>query len=304
MAVPSRFGRDTHIGLVGLGIMGLPIAQRLRERGYALTVWNLEPERFSGLEGSGAKWADSPADVWRRSDVVFVCVLGDDAIESVCFGEKGFAGARTGASVLVDLSTTSPEATRKLAPWLQTELGAEWVDAPMSGGPQPAREGKLTLMVGGDEAVCAAVQPLFEEIAGNVTRIGPVGSGQTMKILNQAIVGVNYILMAELLATAKAAGIDPGLLPVCLKGGLADSMILQRIYTQMAADDFDPPRSYARQVNKDLVSVSKFIGKLGLDLPLIDLAVQRYRAYAEAGNEMEDSASVSRLYQRQGRGAD
>lgn len=298
MAEPTRFGKDTRIGLVGLGIMGLPIAQRLREKGYALTVWNLEPERFENLADSGARWAESPAEVWRQSDLVFVCVLGDHAIESVCFGDGGFAKAGQGASVLVDFSTTSPEATDRLAPRLKDQLGADWVDAPMSGGPQAAREGTLTLMVGGGEDVFDALEPVFGDMAGNVTRIGPTGAGQTMKILNQAIVGVNYILMAELLATAKAAGIDPELLPVCLKGGLADSMILQRIYTQMSANDFDPPRSYARQVNKDLVSVSKFISSLGLDLPLIDLAVKRYRSYAEAGNDMEDSASVSRLYER------
>nr|WP_281351165.1 NAD-binding protein [Devosia marina] len=128
--------------------------------------------------------------------------------------------------------------------------------------------------------------------------MGPLGAGQKTKILNQAIVGANYILMAEILASCRAAGIDPDLLPVCLKGGLADSAILQRIYTQMSAEDFDPPRSYVRQVNKDLKSVEHFVHDLGLDLPLLDVAVRQYRRYAEAGNEMEDGASVSRLYQK------
>jgi 3-hydroxyisobutyrate dehydrogenase len=292
------FGPQTRIGLVGLGIMGAPIAQRLREKGFALTVWNLEPERFDAVRGSGAQWAASPADVWAASDLVLVCVLGDDAIESVCFGEQGFATATGGAGVLVDLSTTSPKATLELAERLKSAKGAGWIDAPMSGGPQPAREGNLTLMIGGEEALCQAVDPVLRAFAANVTRMGELGSGQKTKILNQAIVGVNYILMAELLATAKAAGIDPDLLPICLKGGLADSAILQRIYTQMAAEDFDPPRSYARQVNKDLKSVAKFVESLGLDMPLMDLAIARYAEYAEAGNDMQDSASVSRLYQR------
>lgn len=294
----KTFGSKTRLGLVGLGIMGAPIAERLREQGYELTVWNLEPERYDKVKDSGATWAESPAHVWKNADVVLVCVLGDAAIESVCFGDSGFARAGQGARVLIDLSTTSPDATLKLAPRLKQALGADWVDAPMSGGPQPAREGGLTVMAGGDEDVFTSVEPILRAIGRNVTHMGPRGAGQKTKILNQAIVGANYILMAEVLATCRAAGIDPDLLPVCLKGGLADSAILQRIYTQMSAEDFDPPRSYVRQVNKDLKSVEHFVDELGLDLPLLTVAVRQYRRYAEAGNEMEDGASVSRLYKK------
>lgn len=286
------------LGLVGLGIMGAPIALNLARRGYEVTAWNLEPERYEAVREGGVVWADSPAELWSNSDIALTCVLGDDALESVIFGDKGFVRGKPGAKLLVDLSTSSPRATLDLAPRLKSETGADWLDAPMSGGPQPAGEGKLSLMVGGDAAVFTANETLLCDIGANVTHIGALGAGQKMKIINQAIVGVNYILMAELLATARAAGIDPKLLPVCLKGGLADSAILQRIYTQMMDDDFDPPRSYARQVNKDLKSVHKFLDQLGLDMPLIELSVERYAEFAEAGNDMADSASVSRLYQK------
>lgn len=292
----QQFDASARIGLVGLGIMGTPLAQRFLAKGMNLTVWNLEPERYDLVKDHGAVWAESPADVWAASDVTFVCVLGDHAIESVCLGDHGFAKA-DGSSVLVDFSTTSPEATVRIAPLLKTANGADWVDAPMSGGPQAALDGNLTLMIGGDEATCDNVMPLLSLVAENITRMGNLGAGQMTKILNQAIVGVNYVLMAELLATAKAAGIDPQLLPGCLKGGMADSTILQRIYTQMAAEDFDPPRSYARQLNKDLKSVENFVGDLGLDLPVIASAIQKYRAFTEAGNEMEDGASISRYYE-------
>ena len=291
------------LGFVGLGIMGAPIVQRLREQGFELTVWNLEEDYFDRVKDSGAKWVNSPAEVWKASDIVLVCVLGDDAIASVCFGEAGFAGARQGASMLIDLSTTSPDATADLAPRLKKELGADWLDAPISGGPKPARAGELTVMVGGNRTAFERAEPLLREIGQNVTHMGDLGTGQKTKILNQAIVGANYILMAEILATCRAAGIDPDLLPVCLKGGLADSAILQRIYTQMSAEDFDPPRSYVRQVDKDLKSVKHFVEEMGLELPLIEVAVRQYRQYAEAGNQMEDGASVSRLYQdAQGQG--
>jgi 3-hydroxyisobutyrate dehydrogenase len=292
----SQSSKKPRLGFVGLGIMGAPIVRRLREQGYELKVWNLEQDYFDRVRDSGAEWADSPADVWKASEIVLVCVLGDDAIESVCFGESGFTKAEQGASVLIDLSTTSPQATVDLASRLKKDLQADWLDAPVSGGPKPAGAGELTVMVGGDKDAFDKVEPLLRHIGQNVTHMGDLGSGQKTKILNQAIVGANYILMAEILATCRAAGIDPDLLPVCLKGGLADSAILQRIYTQMSAEDFDPPRSYVRQVNKDLKSVTHFIEDLDLDLPLIEVAVRQYRRYADAGNEMEDGASVSRLY--------
>ena len=289
--------KKPRLGLVGLGIMGAPIAQRLRQQGYDLTVWNLEPDYFDRVKDSGAHWAESPAEVWTASDIVLVCVLGDDAIESVCLGKSGFASAGEGAKILVDLSTTSPDATLKLASRLEEKTGAQWLDAPISGGPKPARDGELTVMVGGDGSVFKEAESLLREIGQNVTHMGDLGFGQKTKILNQAIVGANYILMAEMLATCRAAGIDPDLLPVCLKGGLADSAILQRIYTQMSAEDFDPPRSYVRQVDKDLKSVTQFVEDLGLELPLMDVAISQYHRYADAGNAMEDGASVSRLYQ-------
>ncbi|MSU89338.1 NAD-binding protein [Rhodobacteraceae bacterium 2CG4] len=292
----DRHDKSTRIGMVGLGIMGAPLVRRFREMGAPVTVWNLEPERFDEVKASGAEWADSPAEVWSSSDVACVCVLGDDAIESVCLGDRGFATA-LGAQVLVDFSTTSPEATARVAPALKDATGAEWVDAPMSGGPGAAEEGDVTLMIGGDEKTCDKVMPLLDLVAGNVTRMGDLGAGQKTKVLNQAIVGVNYVLMAELLAIAKAAGIDPTLLPGSLKGGMADSTILQRIYTQMAHDDFDPPRSYARQLNKDLKAVRSFVETLRLELPVLARAIEQYRAYTEAGNEMQDGASVSRLYE-------
>lgn len=286
----------SRIGLVGLGIMGAPIARRLAGQGWRVTCWNLEPERFDLVRDAGAAWADSPAEVWAESDVVMTCVLGDDALESVCLGDQGYARAG-GAHLHVDLSTSSPETTDRIASQLHEATGADWIDAPMSGGPGAAEEGELTLMIGGGEDICADARPLLDAIAANVTRMGDLGAGQRTKILNQAIVGVNYVLMAELLATARASGIDPALLPGCLGGGMADSTILQRIYTQMAAADFDPPRSYARQLVKDLKAVRSYVGGLGLDLPVVETGIARYCEWAGDGNEMQDGAAVSRLYQ-------
>jgi 3-hydroxyisobutyrate dehydrogenase len=281
------------LGFVGLGIMGAPMVRRLRAQGWDVTVWNLEPERFDEVKTSGAVWADSPAAVCAASDVVMLCILGDAAIESVCLGRNGLSSSQ-GAGVLIDFSTTSAETTRRVA----ASLGMEWLDAPMSGGPQAAEEGSLTIMAGGDPTLYERVTPILGDLSGNMTLMGPLGAGQMTKVINQAIVGTNYVLMAEVLAMAEAAGIDAGKLASCLKGGMADSTVLQRIFTQMQARDFDPPRSYARQLNKDLHMVERVVEELGLELPVLAAGIAQYDRYTGAGNEMEDGASVSRLYEK------
>jgi 3-hydroxyisobutyrate dehydrogenase len=281
------------LGFIGLGIMGAPMVRRLRAQGWEVTAWNLEPERFAEVKESGAAWADTPAGVRASSDVVMLCILGDAAIESVCLGPDGLSSA-SGAGILIDFSTTSAETTRRVA----AELGMEWLDAPMSGGPQAAEAGKLTVMAGGDPALYEQLAPVLADLSGNMTLMGPLGAGQMTKVINQAIVGTNYVLMAEVLAMAEAAGIDAGKLASCLAGGMADSTVLQRIFTQMQARDFDPPRSYARQLNKDLHMVEKVVKELGLELPVLAAGIAQYDRYTAAGNEMEDGASVSRLYEK------
>lgn len=284
------------IGFIGLGIMGVPMVQRLLSREYPVFVWNLEPERADFVTQHGAVWCDGPAAVREASDVLVLCVLDGHAVEACCFGSNGIVHAKTGANVLVDCSTVDPGETLRLAGRLAREAGIDWIDAPISGGPQPAGEGKLTIMAGGDAALFERVRPVLETLGSNVSRMGDLGAGQATKVINQAIVGVNYVLMAEALALAHSAGIDAAALPKTLAGGMADSVILQRIYSQMAARDFDPPKAYARQLAKDLRALRAFHTELGLPLPVVDAAVARYLEYVEDGNAMSDSAAISEFY--------
>jgi 3-hydroxyisobutyrate dehydrogenase len=281
------------LGFIGLGIMGAPMVRRLLSKGWDVAVWNLEPERFDEVKAAGATWADSPAAVRAASDVVMICILGDAAIESVCLGANGLSSS-SGATAVIDFSTTGVETTKSVA----GRLGMDWLDAPMSGGPAAAEQGGLTVMAGGEQALYDRLSPVLADLSINMTLMGPLGAGQATKVINQAICGANYVLMAEVLALAEASGIDAGKLASCLKGGMADSTILQRIFTQMQERAFDPPRSYARQLNKDLHMVDGVVRKLGLDLPVLAEAVSQYDRYTSAGNEMQDGASVSRLYEK------
>jgi 3-hydroxyisobutyrate dehydrogenase len=207
------------------------------------------------------------------------------------------AGAKSGASLLIDTSTINPDRTLILAERLTRETGMAWVDAPISGGPAAAGEGQLTIMMGGDNDDVAKAQTVLADLAANLTHIGPLSAGQTAKIINQAIVGVGYVLMGEVLALAESSGIDAARLPSALAGGMADSTVLKRIYPQQQARDYDPPRGYARQLDKDLKNVMAFIQEHGLELPLVARAAARYHDFA-VGNEMVDGAAVARLYER------
>ena len=287
------------LGFIGIGLMGEAMTRRLLDRGYEVTVWNLEPERLDTVVPHGARAAASPAALTAASDIVLMCVLHTAAVEACAFGPEGIATSARSDQILVDLSTADPAATREFAARLERDTGMGWVDAPVSGGPPAARDGTMTVMAGGEPDDIVRVRPLMADMAANFTHMGPSGAGQTTKMINQAIVGTGYVVMAEALDLAERAGIDAALLPQCLAGGHADSNLLRKLYPQMQARDFEPPRSYARQLLKDMKAVKEFAHGLDLTLPVVESAAERYARYVEQGNEMADSASVVRLYDRE-----
>jgi 3-hydroxyisobutyrate dehydrogenase len=286
------------LGFIGLGLMGTAMSLRLLDRGWPLTVWNLEPDRVPLVVDAGAVAAPSPAAVAEASDIVLMCVLHTKAVEDCVFGENGVAQADVGGKILIDHSTADPSRTRELALRLQREKGMAWIDAPVSGGPVAARAGTMTVMAGGAAADIEVIQPVMADLAANFTHMGPNGAGQMAKVINQAIVGTNYVVMAEALALAEASGIDAARLPQCLAGGHADSTLLQQLYPRMQARDFAPPLAYARQLLKDMHAVGNTIEALGLNLPLIGAAIRRHEAFVTPDNEMTDPAAITQLYQR------
>ena len=247
------------LGFLGIGVLGAAMVERLLARGYQVTAWNRSPERLAAVTALGAVAAETPAAVAAASDIVMLCVLDGAAVEEVCFGPGGVAEAQDGG--------------RDAGRFLDHPAGSY-------GRPRPAPEcsdrRRLDRRAGfGRAAGCPrrqahhhgrrnrrrqsrARRPVLAEVASNVTHLGPVGAGQTAKVLNQAIVGVSYLLMTEVLALAEATDVDPALLPKALSGGLADSTILQRIYPLMQAEDFSRPLGFARQLNKDLQALGAF----------------------------------------------
>ena len=294
----SNTRRGPSIGFIGLGLMGRAMAQMLLADGHQLSVWNREPEPLEAFARGAAYIAAGPAEVAARSDIVMLCVLDTDAVRAVTLGPGGVADGGAGGKLLVDHSTAMPEETEIMARELLARAGMAWVDAPVSGGPGFARERRLTVMAGGSPLDIDRLRPLFASYAGNVTRMGDVGAGQMTKVINQAISGVGYVLMAEVLRLAEQSGIDAASIPQCLAGGHADSAMLHFAYPKMLARAFDPPASLASQMLKDLANVGKQAASLGVDMPLVQSATDRFTAYVKAGGGARETASIYDLYRR------
>ncbi|MDR3101001.1 MAG: NAD(P)-dependent oxidoreductase [Paraburkholderia sp.] len=295
------------IGFIGLGLMGQSIALRLAESGYRLCVWNRESDRYGLLKAAGAAIADSPREVARECDVVCLCVLDAAAVEAVVFGEHGLLSAtnrlpgtnRLPATnrlrLIVDFSTVQPDDTRSFA---RRAAGAScaWIDAPVSGGPDAAKRGELTLMLGGPLDAVRRATPLLSHLGSRISHVGDTGKGQEMKVLNQALVGTTFVMLAEALALARRLGLPLEAVPRCLEGGFADSAGLQRVWPRMAAEGFEPPTGRAGQMLKDLKNVDAVRSSTGVALPLLEAALEQYRRYVESAGPEVETVSISRLY--------
>lgn len=272
-----------HIGFIGLGLMGAPMVRRLHAAGLPLTVWNRSREKAAVLAGDGIAVVGSPAELARASDVVMLCVADTDAVRDVVFGEHGVAQGGAPGKVLVDFSSIAPAVTREMADRLFAQCGMRWIDAPVSGGVPGARDGTLAIMAGGDAALIESLRPVFAPLCRQLTRVGDTGAGQVAKVCNQMIVGVNALVIAEVVALAEKAGVDAAQLPVAFAGGFADSRPLQILAPRMAARSFEPVAWKVRTLLKDLDNARLLASETGDAVPVSDCAAALMRAHAEQG---------------------
>ena len=225
------------IGFLGLGTMGLSMASNLLDAGARLTVWNRTPGKAVPLVDKGAEQAASPAEVAARSDVTVVCVSDTPDVEAVLFGAGGLAGGVAAGSLVIDCSTISPAATREFGRTL-AQHGVGMVDAPVSGGSEGARLATLTIFVGGAEPDVTRAMPVLKAMGKTITHLGPLGSGQAAKAVNQAIIGGVYLGVAEGLVLGLRAGLDPSLLIEALSAGAAQSWVLTNRSGRMIEDQY------------------------------------------------------------------
>lgn len=283
-----------NIGFIGLGIMGTPMAAHLATAGHTLFVRTRSrvPE---AIATAGATVCATPAEVARRAEVVFLMLPDTPDVEQVLFGADGVAqGLQDGGAgkVVVDMSSISPTATQGFARRI-AELGAGYVDAPVSGGEVGAKAASLTIMCGGDESVFARVQPLLALMGKNITLIGPAGSGQVTKVANQIIVALNIAAVGEALTFASKAGADPAKVRQALMGGFAASRVLEVHGERMVKRTF-APGFRIRLHQKDLNLALQGGRELGVALPQTAGAAQLMAACAANGLADADHSALVR----------
>ncbi len=281
------------IGFVGLGIMGRPMALNLKNGGHDLLV----PERASltaEIRAAATVLADATA-VAAGSDVVILMVPDTGDVERALFGAGGVAAGLKNGSLVIDMSSISPVATKEFAKKINA-LGCDYVDAPVSGGEVGAKAASLTIMVGGPDAAFARAKPLFDLMGKNITHIGAEnGTGQTCKVANQIIVALNIQAAAEALVFAARAGADPAKVREALMGGFASSRVLEVHAERMIKGTFNPGFRI-RLHQKDLNLALTAARELGLSLPNTAIAQQMFTSVAaHGGADLDHSALVKAI---------
>jgi 3-hydroxyisobutyrate dehydrogenase-like beta-hydroxyacid dehydrogenase len=283
------------IAFLGLGLMGEGFTRRLVDLGHTVTGFDLVAERRLAAAAWGVEPAETPAAAAKGADLVMTCVTTTDDLEAALFGRDGAAGTMSDAAVLVDFSTTVVSRTKAMAQRLKAERGAGWIDAPVSGGPPAARDGKLAVMMGGDDADVALARPVLEGVAGSLVHLGPVGAGQVTKMVNQVCVLTNFVVLAEALNLAERGGVDTSKLQAALEGGYAGSNLMGAMWPRMMARDY-APAGYLRQVLKDLDMVHDLAHDLKAAIPMSTQAAELFRLMAARGHEQEDGIAVLKLF--------
>lgn len=269
------------IGFIGLGVMGKPMAMNLLKAGYPLTVWNRTRSKMEDLVKMGAAPGESPKDVAEKSDVVITMVTDSAAVEAVILGPSGVIEGVRPSMIVIDMSTISPSVTRRIAEKLK-EKGVEMLDAPVSGGDIGAKQGTLSIMVGGSEEVFKECLPIFEVLGKRITYMGTNGMGQMTKLCNQVICALNIQAVCEGLMLGAKAGLDLEKLLSVVTAGAAGSWMLSNLGPKIIKRDFEPGFKMVHQL-KDLRLALAQASELNVPLPGTALVNQMFKAVEAAG---------------------
>ncbi|MCC6592461.1 MAG: NAD(P)-dependent oxidoreductase [Xanthomonadales bacterium] len=279
---------------IGLGAMGAPMARHLAARGLLVALWNRTRERASALAAElGVAAPESLADVAACSDLVFVCVSADADVRAVVAGLK--PGLRAGG-IVVDTSTVAMQTATDLAAELAS-IGVDFLDAPLTGGVEGARNGRLSVMVGGDAAVLERARPAFEAFAARLVRMGGVGAGQATKAVNQVMIGGIAEAVCEALAFGEALGLPRAELLAVLTAGAANSWFLEKRGQSMLEGRYDVGFKLAL-LHKDLGIVQQMAAALGTRLPTVDAAHRDYSTLMAEGRGEDEISSLIRVKRR------
>lgn len=269
------------IGFIGLGIMGHGMTLNLLKAGFAVTVWNRTASRMEPIAAAGGVAGSSPADVAARSDIIITCVSDTPDVEAVILGENGVIHGAQSGSLVVDMSTISPQATREISAKLAAR-GVAMLDAPISGGSEGAAKGTLSIMIGGDAADVNRAMPAFQAMGKTITHVGPTAAGQTVKLVNQILVVVNMLAVGEALLFAEAGGLDLHKTLEAVKAGAAGSWMLSNRGPQVVERDWRPGFTIDLQ-QKDLRLVLEAADQMGIPVLGTSTVFNLYRTLQRQG---------------------
>jgi 2-hydroxy-3-oxopropionate reductase len=288
---------DTVVAVLGIGLMGLPMARRLCEAGHRVHVWNRSPAKAQALVAHGATAFDHPADAVRQADVVITMLQDGAAVHEVLFQRGTVDGLRPG-TLVVDMSSIQPREARDHASRLAA-LQVDCLDAPVSGGTVGAEAGTLAIMAGGRSADFERARPVLQ-VLGRPTHVGPLGSGQLAKLANQMIVGITIGAVAEALLFAARGGADMGKVREAITGGFADSRILQVHGQRMVERDFAKRAAVTVQL-KDMRNAMATAQETGFDAPITQLFAQLFEQATDHGlGDLDHAALFVELASRNG----
>jgi 2-hydroxy-3-oxopropionate reductase len=282
------------IAVIGAGIMGSAIATRLIETGQSVTVSDLDAAKVAALAAKGAAAALSISEAVRDNDFVILSLNHADIVRAVVFGKGGVSESADASKLLIDMSSIDPKDTSEMASKLKSQTGMAWVDCPLSGGVPGALAGRLTIMAGGAPEDFERAREVMRHLAANYTLMGPSGAGQTVKLINQLFCAVQFQAIAEAVKLAEAGGVDPAAIPAALKGGRADSAIMQEFMGKFARRDYAPTGRIDNML-KDLDSLQAFALKTKVSMPMTGQVVEIHRLLVAAGLGAKDSAEMMRL---------
>ncbi len=285
---------SSSIALIGVGVMGTAIGTRLLETGNRLAVYDRNPPKRAVLAAKGAHDCGSAAEAAAEADFVILSLNAAAIVRKAVFEAEGVAETARPGTLIIDMSSIDPPSTKALAEEARAKDLA-WLDCPLSGGAPKALTGTLTVMAGGQEEDFAASKQVMDQLCANYTLMGPNGAGQTTKLINQVLCALNFLAVAEATKLALDSGVDASAIPKALKGGRADSAILQEFMGKMARRDFTPTGRIDNMV-KDLNGVQDLARSTGTAMPMTAVCAEIHRLMTAAGLGGADNAALLRFF--------
>lgn len=285
-----------HVGLIGIGAMGMAIARNLHGKGYAVAVRDVRAEAEREARQAGMAISDSPASLASSADLILVVVVNAAQIDEVLFGADGLAQGEIAGKTIAIHSTIAPEDCIRFAQGMEA-IGAALIDAPISGGPAKAAAGTMSMMIAGDPAVIARWDTVLMDMAESRFTVSErIGDGAKAKLVNNLLAGINLVAAAEALALGTRIGLDPHALFDIIRASSGSSWVFADRMARVLENDFSP-RAFAHILTKDVTLATHMADAIGFDTPLGDAALRRFQQTLEAGWADLDDAAVIKTYQ-------